>query len=165
MSANKRIRCIGYLVFSMAIPFLIGILSSIVVGFQLKEDYEMLLKPIFSPPSWVFPIAFSIIYILLGIATYKIAVGSYSEEEKKATYIIYGISLLLQFLWPCAFFKFQWYGIAFIIAVLLWFCSWVLYVVYGRLDRRAGTLLVPYILWIGYALYLNLGIVVLQHLE
>ena len=165
MSTHKKINPIGYLIFSIAIPFLIGILSTIIVGFQFNEEYEVLSKPIFSPPSWVFPLAWSILYVLLGIATYKVGRGTYKKEEKRDTYIIYGISLFLQFLWPIFFFKLQWYGGALFLAALLWFFSWVLYVVYGRLNRKAGSLLVPYVLWLGYALYLNIGVVVLQYLR
>lgn len=156
---------ISHLIFSIAIPFLVGILSSLLVGFDFKEEYQSLLKPIFSPPQWVFPLAWSILYILLGIASYRLGQSSYEREEKRDTYIIYGISLFLQFLWSVAFFGLHWYGIALFVATLLWFFSWVLYVVYGRIDKRAGTLLVPYVIWLGYALYLNIGIVVLQKIK
>lgn len=160
---KKKIRFIP-LIISIAIPLLIGGITSVIIP-NMQSIYENLAKPIFSPPSIVFPIVWTILYILVGIASYKVYILKYDNIDVSSAIFVYGIQLLLNFLWPLIFFGFRLYGLAFIELILL-----IIFVVLTiiRFYQKAGIkvvlLLLPYLIWLIYAGVLNFFIWMLNEM-
>lgn len=140
------------LVISCLIPLSLGLLVSFFLNTNL---YEQLIKPEFSPPRIIFPIVWSIIYILLGISNYL------TNKNKEAN-IIYYISLAINLIWPIIFFNYKEYLIALIWIILLLIFVIIMTIKYFKINKLSGLLQIPYILWILYATYLNYNIFILN---
>jgi translocator protein len=137
--------------------FLSGLLSMSGMG-----DYQKIAKPAFSPPGWIFPIVWTILYLLMAIAFYRIyLLGKQGRDVKKAT-LCYFIQLVLNFLWSIIFFRFELYGLAFLELLLLLAFILLTTVEFYKKDRIAGLLMVPYILWVTFAAFLNYSIWILN---
>ena len=146
---------IKHLVISIIISLFTGIFSTIITGNGITE-YKDMYKPFLSPPAIIFPIVWTILYILMGISSYLIY-ESDSMEIQKALHI-YAVSLILNALWPVWFFNLKAYTFAFIWLVVLWMVIIVMVNEFGKINRRAGILLLPYFFWVSFAGYLNLCI-------
>ena len=117
--------------------------------------FESLQKPPFAPPPLAFPIAWVILYGLMGISSYLIL--ACDGPNVKPALAIYGAQLAVNFLWPLVFFLGQAYLLAFFILVLLY--GLVLWMIraFRPIRPAAANLQLPYVLWLTYAAYLNLG--------
>lgn len=158
------------LIICILIPLAVGA----VAGFLTRggmENFAGLNKPPLSPPAWVFPAAWTILYTLMGISSYLIYIRGMEEiskihanqnvrenSGKSKALSIYGYQLMVNFLWPAFFFHFQWYFFAFLWLVLLWILVAGMILEFGRISRTAALLNIPYLLWLSFAGYLNLGI-------
>ncbi len=137
-------------------PLILGGITSFFIKNAI--DYSSLNKPILSPPGFVFPIAWSILYLLMGIA-YFIYRKDYNEKNVK---IAYYLQLFLNLSWIFIFFVLKWYLLAiFWIIILL---ATVFYCLLKFLESKkvAGYLFIPYLLWIIFATYLTIGIYILN---
>ena len=126
------------------------------------ETFQHLYKPPLAPPGWLFPVVWTILFLLMGIASYLVLV---SEEEKPVIHAalrIYGMQLAVNFFWPIFFFQFDAYLFSFFWLVLLWLLIWATRRAFDRISKPAGYLLIPYLLWVAFAGYLNLGIYLLN---
>ena len=155
------------LIICILIPLTVGGIS----GFLTRggmESFSVLNKPPLSPPAWLFPVVWTVLYLLMGISSYLI----YSKEEsgkknglpmkntveKSKALSVYGYQLLINFLWPVFFFSFRWYFFSFLWLILLWVFVAKMILDFGVIRQEAGALNVPYLLWLSFAGYLNLGI-------
>lgn len=122
--------------------------------------FESLQKPPFAPPPLAFPIAWVILYALMGISSYLILQGE--GPKVKPALAVYGAQLAVNFLWPLVFFLDQAYLLAFFILVLLY--GLVLWMIraFRPIRPAAANLQLPYVLWLTYAAYLNLGVYLLN---
>lgn len=145
------------LILCVAIPLLVGG----VAGFISKDSmkiFEELNKPPLSPPGWLFPVVWTILYTLMGIASYLIFT-SWGEQEGIARALkLYGWQLLFNFLWTIWFFNFGWYWFSFIWLVVLWVLILATTIAFSRVSKRVAYLLIPYLVWVAFAGYLNLSI-------
>lgn len=148
------------LLIALGIPLAVGGLAVLLSGGM--STYETLNQPPLSPPGWVFPIVWSILYLLMGYASYRVLYSEGSMPKIRRALTVYAIQLLLNFLWPIFFFGFQWYLAAFILLLLLWAAILLTIKEFSALDETAGNLLIPYLLWVTFAGYLNLGVVLLN---
>lgn len=140
----------------LAFPLIIGAVSSLITHNSMSL-YRRLKKPPLSPPGWVFPIVWSILFVFMGIASYLVLTTDKMKEHKKAA-ISYIAQLAVNFFWPILFFKYKKYLFSFFWLALLW-CLTIANIKYFYLSsKKAAYLLVPYITWITYAGYLNLFI-------
>lgn len=122
---------------------------------------QTILRPPFSPPGVVFPVAWSILYLLMGISAARIY-GKPDSEMRLYALKTYGWQLLFNWMWSIWFFSFQWYGFAFLwLLMLLVQVAWMI-AAFRVLDRRAAWLQIPYLGWLFFAAYLNLGVLVLN---
>lgn len=124
------------------------------------QDFERLNQPPLSPPGWLFPVAWTILYILMGIASY-IIYNSHADIKKIALGV-YGIQLFFNFFWSIIFFNLKMYFLAFIWLVVLFLSIWATLYVFGMINKKAAYLLIPYLLWVTFAGYLNYMIFVLN---
>ncbi len=141
------------LLICLAIPLFAGALGTIFSGGTAGS--QLLNQPAFSPPGWVFPVVWSILYLMMGYASYHVLVSG--SEHTDLALFVYGAQLLVNILWPVVFFRFELRLTAFLILVLLGFLILVTWSLFTTADKKAGYLLIPYFLWVIFAGYLNLG--------
>lgn len=141
----------------IAIPLLVGAVSAIISGGGM-EVFESVTKPPLSPPAWLFPVVWTILYTLMGISSYLILTSRAEEERINRAIALYGYQLAVNFLWPTFFFNFQWYLFSFFWLVLLWVLVFLMILRFWKIDRTAALLNIPYLVWLTFAGYLNLGI-------
>lgn len=139
---------------------LAGILSSLSSG-NVGQIYTSLNKPPLSPPGWLFGVIWPILYLLMGIAAYIIYQAPQSPKREKAINL-YWVQLLINFLWPIVFFRFEWFWISVFVILLLDVLVFLTTILFYRINKIAGYLMIPYLLWILFATYLNIGIAVLN---
>lgn len=149
------------LIICLAIPLVVGGAAGLLT-MNSMEAFEALNQPPLSPPGWLFPVVWTVLYVLMGIASYLVSVSDAPQEEKARALWTYGIQLAFNFLWPIAFFNLKWYLFAFLWLVILWILILITALRFGRIRKPAGYLLVPYLLWAAFAGYLNLGIYLLN---
>ena len=159
MSENK-FRWKPFLV-CLAIPILGGTLAGL-ISMGGMDIFASVNKPPLSPPAWLFPVVWTILYALMGIASYLVYNSGSGREEKRRALTVYGVQLLFNFIWPILFFNFGMYYFAFFWLVALWALIIYTMVLFGRITKPAAYLLIPYLLWVTFAGYLNLGIAVLN---
>ena len=162
-NGNKKIRFITLIV-SIGIPLLIGGITSLLIP-NISSIYGELVKPNFAPPAIVFPIAWTILYMLMGIASYSVYVLKYDNIDVSSAIFVYAIQLLLNFLWTFIFFGFNLYGLAFLeLVVLVLFVMLTIKRFYKKAGKNAALLLFPYLIWIIYAGVLNFFIWMLNEM-
>ena len=160
LTVKKKIH-LKTLAISLLIPLLTGILSSLFTGGS-ADIYKSLKMPPLAPPSWLFPVVWTVLYILMGISFYLI--WQENSPLKKEAVITYIIQLTLNALWPLLFFLLQAYLVAFVWLVILW--GFILYMIllFKEIRTAAGWLQLPYLLWVTFAGYLNFSIWYLNRL-
>ncbi|GKU25488.1 TspO/MBR family protein [Clostridium folliculivorans] len=152
---------------NLIISILITLGGGLIIGFIINnadKQYVNLNKPMFAPPSWVFPIVWSVLYILIGIAAYRIYELKKQGKNTKNALVYYSIQLILNFLWPIIFFKLRLYGVAFIELIVLIIFILITTIKFFKVDRVAGFLMLPYILWSLYASILNLFVWIMNEM-
>lgn len=145
------------LIIAIAIPLAVGGLAALLSGGGM-QTFEMVEKPPLSPPGWLFPVAWTILYTLMGIASYLIYVSEASQAKKTQALTIYAYQLLVNFLWPIFFFDFGWYLFSLFWLILLWFLVYRTISLFSEISKTAAWLMIPYLLWLTFAAYLNAGI-------
>ncbi len=148
------------LLLSLALPLAVGGLSALISGGM--GNYKIMNQPPLSPPGWVFPIVWTILYLLMGYAAYRVSVSGGEPEAVNKALRVYWAQLALNFLWPLVFFGLEWYLVAFIILIGLWVLIYWTMTLFSKLDKIAGDLLIPYLLWVTFAGYLNFGVYLLN---
>jgi tryptophan-rich sensory protein len=155
---EKKLRT---LLIAVAIPLLVGAVAGLLTRNSMQV-FEGLQQPPFAPPGVLFPIVWTILYALMGIASYLIYTSGKDPEEVNSALAVYGVQLVVNFLWPIVFFRFGWYTFAFFWLILLWVLVIYTILLFYRISKPAAWLMVPYLIWLTYAAYLNLGIVLLN---
>lgn len=142
-------------------PLLIGICASILTRDMMLE-YGNLNKPFLAPPTILFPIAWTILYLLMGIGAALI----YSKEEyshyRSTGLTLHIAQLILNFFWSIIFFNLGQYVFAFIWLVILWLVVLSMLMNYKSVSKTAFFLNIPYIVWLTFAGYLNLAVAILN---
>ena len=162
----KKFNIVKFII-AILIPLLVGGLSAFLTKDAMMV-FNTIKKPPLAPPGIAFPIAWSILYVLMGIASYLI----YNLDENKLiglqvvsknkTLIIYVIQLIFNFFWSIIFFKFSMYKFAFVWLVILWALVFAFIKNALKLNKVAAYLMVPYLLWMTFAGYLNIMIAILN---
>ncbi|HIZ16649.1 MAG TPA: tryptophan-rich sensory protein [Firmicutes bacterium] len=157
---NKTIN-LKRLLICLVIPIGLGILSSLISG-NMGGVYPTLNRPPLSPPAWIFPVVWSILYILMGISAYIVSDTRGMHSSKEQAMKIYYAQLIINVLWPIIFFRFRQFTIAAIVLGVLIVAVIATIIKFKKINNTAAMLLVPYLIWILFALYLNIGIAVLN---
>jgi len=145
------------LIISILIAEGIGLLSGF-LSMTASNDYEKFNKPPFSPPGWVFPIVWTILFFLMAVAAYRIWMKGKSGEDARKALVLYSTQLFLNFLWSIIFFRFRLYAIAFLELLLLLVFILLTTFEFHRIDKTSGYLMIPYIAWVSFAGVLNFAI-------
>ncbi len=155
MNSNLKKRLICW-----AIPLAVGGLATLLSGGM--GSYRVINQPPLSPPAWVFPVVWTILYLLMGEASYRVLISDKDKTQIQRALLAYGVQLFLNFLWPLVFFGAQMYLAAFFVLIALWVGIFITMRMFSKLDETAGDLLIPYLLWVTFAGYLNLGVYLLN---
>ncbi len=144
------------LLVALAIPLAVGGLSWLLSGGS--GDFRSLNQPPLSPPGWLFPIVWTILYLLMGYSSYRVYTSGKPQALTQRALKLYFAQLALNFLWSIVFFGFEWYLAAFFVLVALWILIFLTMRAFSAIDEIAGDLLIPYLLWVTFAGYLNISI-------
>lgn len=150
---NKILKAI----LTIAIPLVVGALS----GFLIRNNvfiYDVLQKPPFSLPNNLFSIVWGILYVTMGIGLYLFTNAKIVPEDKSYGLTVFAFQLLLNFFWPILFFNFRMYLLAFILLVVLFVFVAITIASFYNARKVSGIILIPYLLFLVYAGYLNFGV-------
>lgn len=140
------------LIFSFIIVILVALIGSIFTSSGVKSDWYLSIKPDITPPNYVFPIVWNILFFLIALSLYFTLIKS---KDNKNIYFIFGVNFILNILWSFFFFFLQNPLAAFIDIILLWLS--ILSVIFAtwRINKFSSYLLIPYLLWVSFAGILN----------
>ena len=151
----KRSKITNLLIFIVSAE-LVGVLSAVVSGGNFKAFYSSLNQPPFAPPAWLFPIAWGILYALMGISAFLIDESGHDGKRKALT--IYWVQLFINFLWSPVFFGLKSLTGAVVVIVLLLMAVSVMILTFWKIRKSSAYLNIPYLLWVMYATYLTIGV-------
>ena len=151
---------------AIAIPLGGGLLISLLTRDAMGQ-FNAIEKPALAPPDWLFPIAWTILYILMGVASYFIWHEGHLGKKKqkmlsKTALILYAAQLVFNFAWTIVFFNLGWYWFAFGWLVAMWVLEIAVLIFARKLSRGAFWCLIPYLIWTTFAGYRNLMIAILN---
>ncbi|MGB7969206.1 MAG: TspO/MBR family protein [Methanobacterium sp.] len=158
-----RIQEVPMLVGSILIPLIIGYLGSIVTLPQISTWYSTLSKPWWSPPNWLFGPIWTTLYVLMGIALFLVWREGIHRKDVRFAILIFGVQLVLSLIWSVVFFSLHALFGSFVIVMLLWLAILANIIAFLIISKWAGLLLVPYIIWVSIASYLNYSVYLLNH--
>lgn len=146
------------LILFLVITHSAGIIGSIFTTPAIKTWYAELTKPSFTPPDWLFAPAWLVLYTLMGIAIFLIWQKGLEQKHAKFAFTLFFVHLALNILWSILFFGFHNVLLALVDIVAFWFMIIVLIKMFWPLNKLAAYLLVPYLLWVSFAMLLNFSI-------
>ncbi len=145
------------LILNIALPLGVGLAAGLLT-MGAMDDFAALNQPPLSPPGWLFPVVWTVLYVLMGLSSWLVR-----RKDKQARALsIYHLSLVFNFFWPIFFFVCQMWLFSLIWLLVLWVLVLIYTAGYFGIDRRAGWLQIPYAVWCAFAIYLNFGILLLN---
>ena len=156
---NKYIK----IVITVAICLTVGYLSSLVTQESIETWYPTIKKPSFNPPKWIFAPVWTLLFVLMGIAV-GLVWDKYEENKElvKKGMLFFGIQLFFNALWSYLFFGLHNLLLASIEIILLLLLIFETYLIFKKLDKKISFLLIPYMLWVGFATILTITIYILN---
>lgn len=145
----------------IVLPLAVGGISAMLSRSGMELFLE-LNKPPLSPPGWIFPIVWTILFVLMGLASYLVLTSGAPRGEIAAAWRVYAAQLAVNFFWSIFFFRFEWYLFSFLWLVLLWILIFITIRMFCRISKPAAYLMLPYLLWVTFAGYLNFAIYLLN---
>ena len=147
---------------SIAIPISVGLISTFLTRGNMSL-YSEITTPKLAPPAWIFPIVWTVLYVLMGISScmiYQKRDNAQAEVRQGLTY--YAMSLILNFAWSIIFFNFRLFRLAFLCILVLLYLVIRTIIEYKKVCPLAAYLQIPYVAWVAFAGYLNLAISILN---
>ena len=145
-------------------PYAVSILLTLAVvglsGFLTSmgmDSFDALTKPPLTPPSFLFPIVWTVLFILMGVGAARIFMTEPTAARNRAL-IVYVVQLAVNFFWSIIFFNLQAYAFAFFWLILLWVLILTMIYLFCKVDKTAALIQIPYAIWVTFAGYLNLMI-------
>lgn len=156
----KKIKWSDLIIFIVSAE-LVGALAGLLAGNSFSF-YKGLEKPPLSPPGWIFPVTWAILYALMGISAYIIHVSDAESSKKRSAFVIYGAQLAVNFFWTMAFFRLRSLGLSVGVILFLLLLIAAMIIRFFSVKPAAAYLNIPYLLWTIFATYLNIGVLVLN---
>ena len=148
------------LIKNLAIPLIVGAVAGFLTNSDVNEFMATAKQPFFSPPGWVFPVVWTILYALMGFAAYVIE--NTSSPRKSRALTIYYIQLFFNFVWSFIFFSVGNYLFAFVWIIILWLLIIATILEFKMIKNRAAYILIPYLIWVTFAAVLNFSVYLLN---
>lgn len=143
------------LIIAIVVSELAGIIGSVFTASSVAGWYKTLIRPDIAPPSWVFGPVWTTLFALMGIAAFLIWKKGIDRKDVRIALYIFAGQLVLNTLWSILFFGMQNPGAAFVEIIILWIAILATIISFAKISKAAGWLLIPYILWVSFAAYLN----------
>lgn len=157
-----NIREIPKLIASILIVFLGAALGSVATTPELATWYSELIKPAWNPPNWVFGPVWTILYFLMGIALFLVWREGLDRRDVKYAILIFAVQLGLNIAWSVVFFGLNSIIGGLVLIFILWLAIWANIVAFYVISKPAGLILIPYLIWVSIASYLNYTIYLLN---
>ncbi len=154
---NKKIKM---LVIAILVPLVIGFVSYLLTKDNIQNYSENVVKPALTPPTILFPIVWTILYVLMGISSYRVFVSKNLSSQNAL--LVYVIQLFFNFFWSIIFFNLKAYLVAFMWLVIMIILIAIMVLKFYKIDKLAGILQIPYLLWSLFAAYLNFNVYLLN---
>ncbi len=135
----------------------VGALSGWLTRAGVRQYMETVIQPPLSPPSWVFPAVWAILYALMGVGAARVCLSPASPVRSRSLRL-FGVQLAFNFCWSFLFFQFQLFGVALVWLAVLWALILLMALAFRQADPIAAWLQIPYLLWVAFAGYLNAGV-------
>ena len=135
----------------------VGALSGWLTREGMKVYEQTVTQPPLSPPPWVFPVVWGILYALMGIGAARVYLAPASNNRSRGL-LLFLVQLVFNFLWSIVFFNLQAYFFALVWLLALWALILWMILAFRRVDKPAAWLQVPYLLWVTFAVYLTFGV-------
>ena len=145
------------IILSILVAEAVGALSGFLTREGMKLFTDAVAQPPLSPPPILFPIVWTILYALMGYGSARIWLSTPSPDRSRALNL-YAIQLVVNFFWSLIFFNAQAFGFAFFWLLLLWGLVLLMILAFDKIDPLSAKLQVPYLIWLTFAAYLNLGV-------
>lgn len=146
---------LGRLVVCLLVPQLVGVTSGLLTAGAVRGWYVTLVRPSFTPPTWVFGPVWTLIYLIMGVAAFLVWQRGLATSLARLALGMFVAQLVLNWLWSLLFFGLRAPGVALLEIVLLWAAIAWCTVLFFRVRPVAGALLVPYLAWVTFATALN----------
>ena len=143
--------------FWIALAEAVGAFSGWLTRKGVKIYNATIQQPPLSPPSIVFPIVWGILFILMGMGAARIYLSPASKARSRSL-LLFLVQLAFNFFWSIIFFSLQAFGFAFLWLIALWILILLMILSFREVDQPAAWLQIPYLLWVTFAAYLNLGV-------
>jgi len=138
------------LLFLILIPLSIGGIAGYFTVSGVSSWYAELNKPSWNPPNWLFGPVWTILYIIMGYSSFRIAETIPTKDRNNALWI-YGLQLFLNFWWSILFFEFHLIGTALVEISILWILIVLMIIRFRKIDSAAAYINIPYLLWVSFA--------------
>jgi tryptophan-rich sensory protein len=138
----------------------VGLLAALLTRDAMTIYNFTITKPPLSPPAYVFPVVWTILYALMGIGAARVATSD--NRKNNVALNLFVIQLIVNFFWSFFFFNAQAFGFAAIWLVLLWVLVLLMIIAFWKVDRLAAWMQIPYLIWLTFAAYLNFGVYLLN---
>jgi len=145
----------GKFIFAVVVCLMAGFIGSFFTTPSIPTWYASLNKPSFNPPNWLFAPVWTTLFILMGIALFLIWQNNFKNKKRLSAFVIFGLQLLLNICWSFLFFKLHSPFWALIEILILWFFILLTIIKFFKINKAAGILLIPYLLWVSFASFLN----------
>ncbi|HQX43341.1 MAG: tryptophan-rich sensory protein [Saprospiraceae bacterium] len=145
------------LLLCMVITMLVGATSGLLTIEGINEWYPFLLKPFFNPPNYIFGPVWTVLYLVMGISLFLIWDSDATKFRTRAL-AVFSAQLLLNFLWSFLFFYLRSPLLALIDIMLLWWLISTMISLFVKINKTAGYIQIPYLLWVSFATVLNASI-------
>lgn len=154
-----NVKSVFTLIICIAIPLIVGMISSFLTG-DAMVAFNSLNKPPLAPPAWLFPVAWTVLYILMGTASFLIFRST--DSAHSTGMLLYVIQLIFNFVWSLIFFNIGAYVLAAAWLAILLLTIIALIINTAQYSKAAMIMLIPYAAWCCFAMYLNVGIAMLN---
>lgn len=142
------------LIISFLITIAVAFLGSIFTSANTQSQWYQQIKPSITPPNFVFPIAWTILFFLIALSLYFTWTNA-KKNQKAIVALAFGLNFVFNILWSLFFFGLRNPLLGFIDIILVWLTIWAMLIVSWKIDKKAAWLLVPYLLWVSFASVLN----------
>jgi translocator protein len=156
------VREIPKLAASIILVFIAAGIGSVTTTSEITNWYAYLPKPTWTPPNWVFGPVWTTLYILMGIALFLVWREGLDRRDVKFALLIFAVQLVLNILWSVVFFGLHSLLGGFIVIILLWIAILANIIAFYMISKPAGLILIPYIVWVSIASYLNYSVYLLS---
>lgn len=143
------------LILSVVATVGIGSLGGLFTVSEIQHWYAGLTKPSWNPPNWIFGPVWTTLYLLMGIAVYRVWRNTTNGPLVKSALALFIVQFVLNFFWSIIFFRYHQLQGAFIELLVMWVAIFLTIIAFSKVDKLAAWLLVPYISWVSFAGMLN----------